>query len=236
MLHCFWYWSTSLGGSGAAVEKSGGFLRGRDNTIFLYERADSSSMAFNFDLRKILIVFIIATLIAVLAYSITAAIMPRPAQEDYCGQYYPRAEPYGPGTKERPSGYSCPAYDGAAEKQCTKDKGMPDFTYNEYGCPASMTCNYCIRDFMSAQKRFNFIMFITDSIIAVIAILIGLNLPGKKEVNNWIGIGLLFGGLITLFVGTVAYYSDLGRYVRPVVIFVELALVIYLSYKKLSEK
>ena len=45
----------------------------------------------------------------------------------------------------------------------------------------------------------------------------------------------MLGGLVTLFFGTFRYYEYLGRYVKPIVILVELIIVIYLSYKKLKD-
>ena len=194
-------------------------------------------MAFKFDLRKIIVIFLIAVLTAVLAYSITAAVMPKPQYEDFCtGEFYPRIEPMQPYKQIAPE-YTCPAFDDTQAQECSKTKGMPEYKYNEYGCPIEMTrCNYCQNNFNEAEKKFNFILFVTDAIIAFIAIMVGLNLPDKKEVSTWIGTGLLFGGLISLFFGTVVYYTNLGRYIRPVVIFIELVLVIYLAYRKLSEK
>lgn len=193
-------------------------------------------MAFTFDLRKVIVVFIIAILTAVLAHAITVAIMPSPQYEDFCSQYYPKADPAAPyGYKEHQQNFTCPVFDDTQSAACTRERGMADYKYDQYGCPISMTCNYCNRDLQAAQKKFNFIMFITDSIVALIAIFIALSLPAKKDVSNWIGTGLMFGGLISLFAGTVVYYSDLDRFVRPIVIFAELVLVIYLAYKKLSK-
>ena len=73
--------------------------------------------------------------------------------------------------------------------------------------------------------------------MGLIALIAGLYLPKKKNpINEWVGSGFLLGGILTILVGTVRYFGDMGRYARPIIILVELVLVIYLAYRKLGDK
>ncbi|MBU1198887.1 MAG: hypothetical protein KKF46_02995 [Nanoarchaeota archaeon] len=104
------------------------------------------------------------------------------------------------------------------------------------GCEIDPFCNYCNAGLDEAREKYGLIVFIISSVMALIAIAVGLLLPvSKNNINEWIATGFLLGGLITLFVGTARFYADMTRILRPIVILIELAIVIYLAYKKLKK-
>ena len=57
----------------------------------------------------------------------------------------------------------------------------------------------------------------------------------KGEVAEWISNGFLFGGLINLFVGTVVYFSEAPEYIRPIIMLLELAIVIFVAVRKIKK-
>ena len=187
------------------------------------------------DLRRIAIIFVIAILYAILVNAIIDAVYPSPKYEDYCvtSRYYPE-KPY-PAAGE----LKCPSYKEPTVQQldeCAQQKGFPDYTRDANGCPLSYKgCNFCQRDFDNASQKYNFYFFIISSILALVAIAVGLLLPPSNSLNEWIATGFMLGGLVTLFFGTFRYYQYLGRYVKPLVIFAELVIVIYLAYRKLKD-
>ncbi len=187
------------------------------------------------DLRRVAIIFVIAILYAIFVNAFIAAFYPEPRYEDFCKQRFYPEKPY-PATVDRKD---CPKYKEPTQDEldkCANEKGMPEYRYDAFGCPTEYKgCNYCQRDFDNANQKYNLYFFIFSSILAVVAIGIGLVLPTRNSLNEWIATGFILGGLITLFFGTFRYYQYLGRYVKPVVILVELLIVIFLSYKKLRD-
>ena len=69
-----------------------------------------------------------------------------------------------------------------------------------------------------------------------IAVLAGMYLPAEKnKVNEWIGTAFMIGGLFVIGVATLMYFYSLHKYVKPMVMLIEMALVIWLTYKKFSK-
>jgi len=177
------------------------------------------------DVRKILVIFLIGILYAIFVQSLIEAVYPSPRYDDYCRQYMP--EPV-----RMVSPQNCTALEPI---QCEKG-GMTQYIYDSNGCATSSYCDYCNVGLEKAQEQYRLIVFIVSSAMALVAIGIGLILPVKKNpLNEWIGTGFLLGGLITLFIGTIRYYGDMTRILRPIVLLIELGIVIFLAYRKLKK-
>jgi len=186
--------------------------------------------------RHIILAVAIAIVFAFFVGFGISAFYPVPKYEDYCktARYYPEKPYPAPiGTKE------CPKYKEPTQEEidrCAEQEGFPDYKYDAYNCPVEYKgCNFCQRDYDNENEKYNFYVFIISSILALVAIAIGLLLPAGNSLNQWVATGFMLGGLITLFIGTFRYYQYLGRYVKPLVILVELLIVIYLAYKKLKD-
>lgn len=186
------------------------------------------------DLRRVAIIFVIAILYAIFVNALIAAFYPEPRYEDFCKQKFYPEKRIAPVERK-----DCPAYKEPTQEEldkCANEKGYPEYRYDAFGCPIEYKgCNFCKRDFDNANQKYNFYFFIFSSILAVAAIGIGLVLPNHNSLNQWIATGFILGGLITLFFGTFRYYQYLGRYVKPIVILIELLIVIFLAYKKLKD-
>ena len=187
------------------------------------------------DLRRVAIIFVIGVLYAIFVNAVIEAFYPTPRHEDFCkDRFYPE-KPY-PALEGK---IQCSKYNEPLEEEldkCAEQKGMPDYKYDANGCPTRYVgCNFCQKDFDIANEKYNLVFFIISSFLAVVAIVIGLTLPAHKSLNQWIATGFMLGGLVTLFFGTFRYYQYLGRYIKPIVILVELLIVIFLSYKKLQD-
>lgn len=187
------------------------------------------------DLRRVAIIFVIAILYAIFVNAIIGAFYLTPRYEDYCRQRYYPEKAY-PAPIDR---VECPGLSDDEKVKvdnCFDQKGYPEYITDSKGCAAKFKeCNFCQRDFDNASQKYNFYFFIISSILALVAIAIGLLLPPSNDLNEWIATGFMLGGLVTLFFGTFRYYQYLGRYVKPLVIFAELVIVIYLAYRKLKD-
>ncbi len=178
------------------------------------------------DVRKILVIFLIGILYAVFVYSLVEAVYPTPQYDDYCGVDKPRQVYPGRPVED------CPQL----EEMTCETGGFVEYSYDEKGCSMNPTCNYCSVGLDEAREKHGLIVFIISSVMALVAIAIGLLLPvANNNINEWIGTGFLLGGLITLFIGTARYYADMTRILRPIVMLIELMIVIYLAYKKLKK-
>lgn len=179
------------------------------------------------DVRRILVIFVIAVLFSIFVFTSIEAVYPGPEYNDFCDRTVPPT---------RLGSANCTVnFDQEALQACYDEEGEPRYTYDDQGCRESWTCDYCQKEYNEARETHNFWRFIISALMGIIAIAIGMNLPESRKVNEWVGSGLMLGGLICVFVGTAMYFGDLHRFARPVVILLELLLVIYLAYTKLSD-
>lgn len=185
-----------------------------------------------FNVKKYGIIIIIAILLSLFAFSIVDLIEERPNYEDYCGSdIFPR--------KIVSDATNCPAINEPGEleeRDCDNIEGDIEYTYNANGCAVSYECNTCRSGFEEASRGHRLLGFIVTSVLGVIAILIGLYSKGKEEVAEWIFSGILIGGILSVIFGTMSYFSDMGRFVKPIVLIVEFALIVLIALKTAGKK
>ncbi len=184
------------------------------------------------DVRKIIIIFVIGILFSVLVFSVIEAVYPEPEYEDFCkDRRYMEYEP----VKIAPTDCGELYVPAEEKKECLDKDGYIDYELNSVGCPISYSCNTCQKEYDDAREGFYKVVFYVSALLALVAIFIAMYLPaGKNQLNEWIGTGFMLGGTFALFFGTMQSFSYLDRIVRPIVIFLELVLVIYVTYKKIG--
>jgi len=188
------------------------------------------------DIRRILIIFVIGVLYTVLVFSTINAVYPNPEYSDFCGENIRAPKLYR--AEQYRTEQDCPDHNipQAELDACTAGKGQPEYKYDPYGCVTSWECSHCMQSYNDSRERHNFVSFIISAILGLIGVAVGLYMPVKKGgVNEWIGSGFMLGGMISIFIGTMMYFGDLHRILRPFVILLELILVIWLAYKKLGK-
>lgn len=182
------------------------------------------------DIRKIIIIFVIAILFSVLVFSVIDAIDPNPNYVDFCKQDMYFAKPL--------VDNSCKDLfvNDSERNGCANLGGFIEFfDYNSSGCPVSFRCNTCQSEYEFARKNHDMFVFYVSAVLSLIAIFIGLYLPASKnELNEWVGTGFMLGGAFALIFGTVSGFGSLDRLVRVAVIFLELILVLFIAYKKIG--
>lgn len=184
------------------------------------------------DIRRFIIIFVIAVLYAIFVQSLIQAVYPEPEYPTGCGARYP--VPARPMT----DAVECPQVTAhpAEEKACLEQGGYMEAEYGNPSsyCPTDFTCNMCQKHYEQYQQQRGLVSFIVSAIFGLIAILIGLYLPQTNPLNEWVGFGFILGGLFSIFIGTAEYYQEMARVLRPIVMFLELVIVIYVAYKKIQ--
>jgi hypothetical protein len=182
------------------------------------------------DVRKIIIIFVVAILFAVLVFAVIEAAYPSPQYEDFCKDTA-RTMPI---VKE-PTDCVLINISQQDQSACDSKKGFIEYNYDSRGCAVSYDCNTCNNDYNQAQQQHSRYVFYISAVLALIAIFVGMYLPAQNNtLNEWMGTGFMLGGAFALFFGTASSFRFLDRIVRPIIIFLELALVIFVSYKKIG--
>ncbi len=185
------------------------------------------------DIRKIIIIFVVAILFTVLVFSVIEAVYPHPEYDDFCKEEFPVPREIKPVVVEN----SCPPITIKQEdqKSCNEKNGDIQYVYDSNGCATNYKCSTCRNEYETAEERYAQYVFYISAVLSLLAIFIGLYLPAKKNsLHEWIGTGFMLGGTFALFFGTIISFSDLGRFIRPVVIFLELILIIFIAYRKIG--
>ncbi|MEK9151155.1 MAG: hypothetical protein AAB547_00820 [Patescibacteria group bacterium] len=95
-------------------------------------------------------------------------------------------------------------------------------------CNTTYTCSKQYDDVMKVYNRNVFVVFI----IAGILLLIGsVFLKGVEAVS----LGLSFGGVLALIIGSVRYWSDMNDILRVILLGIALAGLIYVAWKKFKD-
>ncbi len=185
-------------------------------------------MAIN--LKKVSLTVGLAVVFAFFIYALIDAFYEEPKHENYCDGYrFYAPHPVSP-DKQRST--DCPVLI-AKEQACYGQKGSPAYTYdNETGCAIDLTCDMCNYEYAEARKTYNKNIFYITAPIGILAIILGMYLPLTVDA---IASGFMFGGIITLIQGTVRVFGDLSKIARVVILGIELAIIIWLGYRKVQD-
>lgn len=179
------------------------------------------------DAKKLAMIIGIGVLLPLFLGFFVDAVYSEPKYEDYCNNSI-YSKPY---IAPSPN-ITCPDFYSTTEAQmCSNEKGMPVPKYDSNNCQVYDKCDYCSRDFDNAQQLYNRNIFFILAPLGLIIVIIGIYLTVE-----YIGAGLMFGGLITMFYATVRYFSDMSKLLRALVLLVELLIIIYIGYKKIEDK
>lgn len=176
--------------------------------------------------KKLAIILGIAVLLPLFIGLFVDAVYEEPKYEDYCrNNYY---EPY----KMPLPNVNCTDMFATPEAQnCSNDKGMPVPKYDANNCPVFDKCDYCQKDYDQARELYNRNVFFMLAPLGLIIVILGIFLA-----VDYLGAGLMFAGLITMFYATIRYFSDMSKMLRALVILVELLIIMWIAYKKIGYK
>lgn len=88
----------------------------------------------------------------------------------------------------------------------------------------------CREDYQKVQDFYNRNVFIILEIVGLLTFLLGLFAISAKAVSS----GFLGGGVLSLIIGTIRYWSGMDDYLRFSILGIALAILILIGYKKIS--
>lgn len=179
------------------------------------------------DAKKLAMIIGVGVLLPLFLGFFVDAVYTEPKWEDYCDNSM-YSKPY----LEPKMGVNCTdMYSTPEAQQCSRDKGTPVPKYDLNNCQVYDKCDYCQRDYDQARGLYNRNVFFILAPLGLIIVLIGIYLSVE-----YIGAGLMFGGLATMFYATVRYFSDMSKLLRALVLLVELIVIIYIGYRKIEDR
>ncbi len=90
----------------------------------------------------------------------------------------------------------------------------------------------CRDSYEAARDVYNRNVFIVLVVLGLISLGLGFLVISAAPVAN----GFLGGGLLSLIIGTIRYWSDMNDYLRFIILGLALAMLIWLGYKKFSSR
>jgi uncharacterized protein (DUF983 family) len=176
------------------------------------------------DAKRVAMVIGITVLLPLFLGLFVDAVYQEPTYDKYCG--YNNYRPY-PAKVDQ----NCTYQPVPAENQCSRDGGMPVYNYTEKGCQVYDTCDFCNKQFNDAQQEYNRNIFFILLPVGLIIVILGIYL-----MIDYLGAGLMFAGLITMFYATIRYFSDMSKVLRALVVLAELLIIMWIGYKKIGSK
>jgi hypothetical protein len=180
------------------------------------------------DAKKLAIVLGIAALLPLFLALFMEAIYPAPEYNRYCNDtyYMTKAIPTTPAV-------NCTEFYNTPQAiDCSNQGGNPQTKYDKNGCPVFDKCDFCSKQYNDAMQAYNdgsLNIFIILAVLGLIAVIIGIYLP-----VDYIGAGLMFGGMITMFYATTRYFGSLSKMLRALVILIELLIIMWIAFKKIG--
>ncbi len=89
----------------------------------------------------------------------------------------------------------------------------------------------CQEKYESAKNLYNRNVFVALIVLGIISIIIGFLVSQSEAVSS----GLSFGGILSLIIGTIRYWSGMDDYLRFIILGVALAVLIWIGVKKLKD-
>ncbi len=183
--------------------------------------------AFNI-VKKYAVIVVIAVLFVLFSFSVVELIKERPEYEDYCDRFETR--PLSPDYLE----VDCEDFGRPSEVEsddCHERGGYIAYSYDSNGCPASYECDMCAAVYEELQEDHRFMGFIVTSVLGLIAILVGLYAKTKNVVVQWVYSGIIIGGILSILFGTMTYFDDMSRFLKPFILLAEMVLIILVAIK-----
>ncbi len=175
------------------------------------------------DPKKLAMIIGIAILLPLFVGLFIDAIYSAPEYRDFCNksEYVPPV---------RPGEYDCNVEFSTEYQECLEQGGIPRLEYTD-SCPSFKECDFCNKEYRQALENYNKNLFFIIAPIGLIIVVLGLYLA-----IDYLGAGLMFAGLITLFYATLRAFPDLGKLTKSLVILIELLIIMWIGYKKIDKK
>jgi hypothetical protein len=123
--------------------------------------------------------------------------------------------------------------------QWTETVNPPDFNANtKVATPVTPSitgyCNptfTCQKDYDEAQKLYNRNVFVILFVLGVLSIVVGAFTTNIQVIS----LGLSFGGILSIVIGSIRYWSNMQDWLRVIVLALALVVLIWIGIKKLKD-
>jgi hypothetical protein len=185
------------------------------------------------DAKRLAMVLGIVVLVPLFLGLFVDAVYQEPKYNDFCNDsmYAYVSPPAIPAGSMTSPAVNCTYTTDANQSKCYNDGGQPRFNYDANGCETFSWCDFCSQNFNTAQQEYNRNIFLILAPIGLIIVILGIYLT-----VDYIGAGLMFAGLITMFYATIRYFSDMSKLLRAGIILAELLIIMWIGYKKIDTK
>lgn len=193
---------------------------------FIYKRVTILGMKNSKILKWVLVVALVIVLNLFFNVA-TRLVYPEPMWEKYCPQKQVNISPDNEqdcvvvgGAWNAPAGYGKePRPVTAVVSSMAEPQGYCDVTFT------------CGRQYNDDHRVYNRNVFVVMVVLGLISIFAGFMTHNASAVS----LGLSFGGVISLVIGSVRYWSDMQEYLRLIILAIALVALIWLGYKKIKE-
>ncbi|MFH0870604.1 MAG: hypothetical protein V1866_06140 [archaeon] len=180
--------------------------------------------------KKLAMILGIAVLLPLFFGLFMDALYDEPTYEMYCNESMystPYADKFAEPARQE---VNCTYKYGPEQQQCDRSGGISRMKYDSNNCGSYDWCDYCNKNYDAARSIYNRNLFLILAPLGLIVVILGIYL-----MVDYLGAGLMMGGLITMFYATVRYFSDMSKMLRALVILVELLIIMWIGYKKIDD-
>lgn len=174
-------------------------------------------------------VILITIVASFLSFSFIGIFLTEPDYSDYCNDSYYLYNP----SKINANCSEISSPTEAEINACRENNGDINYKYVD-GCPTEFVCETCQYYYNQAFSQFRLWNFIITSIIGVILIIISIKYKIKKNTKSWIYASITLSGIVILTFSIISYFDELNRYMKPLILLLELGLIILVARKNIK--
>ncbi len=153
-----------------------------------------------------------------------------PEYEDFCNVSSYPVKPVPIGVPYKENNCTDLVVSDNLSSECASTRGIIQFKYNATGCPVDAYCDTCNARFEDSRNSYDSNIFFVLVVIGVAALIGGLLVSLQS-----VGTGFLFGGIISIIIGTIRNWSNLTDVIRFLLLGLILLILIFVGYKKVRD-
>ncbi len=178
--------------------------------------------------KKVGLAISIIIVLNILIWTAIETFYKTPQYEDFCPQKQVETQITTQDACVNAGGQWVEGRAGATMKEGVEGYDVPVAINEKDYCNKDYTCS---KNYDDAYNVYNRNVFIIRAIAGFISLAVGLAITSVAAVAN----GLLYGGILSIIIGTTGYWSAMDEYLRFAIMLPTFILLIYLGYRKLRD-
>ena len=174
-------------------------------------------------------VILITIIASFLSFSFIGIFIVEPDYSNYCNDSYYLHNP-------SKTTINCTEISSPTEAEintCRANNGEISYKYVD-GCATEFICETCQYYYTQAYSHFRLWNFIITSIIGLTLIIISIRYKIKKNTKSWFYASITLSSIVILTFSTISYFDELNRFMKPLILIIELGLVILIAKKNIK--